>query len=139
MLSGNDRSRSECTKIAHRQQFFSTGTGITMNFLSADHDIFPDQRHRNNRHSLAIFRHREIAHPGASKTLNFSRSRKITAAEVRASLVHSGYDPHRTDPSRGLPNVEFEDQHHWSFGGSFPWQDENGTASETTRPGTSAP
>ena len=97
-----DKSRSECTKIAHRCSLaiFTADEGIARK--STARAIFTHFLRRKNRGSLAIFFAEEIAHLGASKHRAISRGAvKIAAAtaENRAILVHSG-------PDREAPEIE---------------------------------
>ena len=87
------RSRTECTKIAHRRSLaiFTADESIAGN--SAARIIFTRFHRRKNRGSLAIFFSEEIAHLGSSKNpAIFPGSVKIATAtaENRAILVHSG-------------------------------------------------
>ena len=94
-----NRSKSECTKIAHRRSLaiFTADEGIAGN--SAARTIFTHFLRRRNRGSLAVFFAEEIAHLGASKNraiIGGAAEIAAAAAENRAILVHS--DQNRSTP-----------------------------------------
>ena len=68
---------TECTKIAHRRSLasFYRRRGYRREFRSEDH-FFTRFHRRRNRGSLPIFFSEEVAHLGASKSRDFSGSRK---------------------------------------------------------------